>query len=74
MTSNKATLKDEDGSSSDWLELHNAGTTPLSLAVRGGSDWVASFTWRGAGRGGGFVLLSCQNLAHGVCRDCHPSL
>lgn len=36
MTSNKQTLKDEDGDSPDWLELHNTGPGAVPLAVRGG--------------------------------------
>ncbi|MBI3416104.1 MAG: lamin tail domain-containing protein [Verrucomicrobia bacterium] len=31
MADNKRTLHDEDGDSSDWIELFNAGTTPASL-------------------------------------------
>ena len=31
MAANKSTLLDEDGVSSDWLELYNAGTTNVSL-------------------------------------------
>lgn len=34
MTANKQALKDEDGSSSDWVELHNTGTDTVSLGVR----------------------------------------
>lgn len=34
-SSNKNTLRDEDGASSDWIELANLGTTPVNLAVRG---------------------------------------
>lgn len=33
MTSNKATIKDEDGSSPDWIELHNVGSSAVSLTV-----------------------------------------
>lgn len=32
-SSNKNTLVDEDGDSSDWVELHNLGTQTISLAV-----------------------------------------
>ena len=34
MTDNKATIKDEDGASPDWVELHNTGSSAVSLAVR----------------------------------------
>lgn len=47
MTSNKQTLKDEDGASPDWVELYNRGPGAVSLAVRGG----------GSGRG---RLAGCQ--------------
>jgi hypothetical protein len=32
MASNRRTLNDEDGDQSDWIELHNAGTSPVDLA------------------------------------------
>ncbi|KAL4445750.1 hypothetical protein ABPG77_008949 [Micractinium sp. CCAP 211/92] len=32
MTENKATIKDEDGSTPDWIELHNTGSSAVSLA------------------------------------------
>jgi len=32
LASNKAGLKDEDGDYSDWIELHNGGSTPVDLA------------------------------------------
>lgn len=35
-TSNKITVKDEDGAASDWLELFNGGASTVSLAVGGG--------------------------------------
>lgn len=35
-TSNKITIKDEDGTASDWLELFNSGSSTVSLAVSGG--------------------------------------
>jgi len=31
MASNSGTLDDEDGQSSDWVELYNAGDTALNL-------------------------------------------
>ena len=31
MASNKATLVDEDGDESDWIEIYNPGTTPINL-------------------------------------------
>lgn len=38
VTSNGATLRDEDGDSPDWFELYNAGGFPASLAGWGLSD------------------------------------
>lgn len=35
MVSNKQTVKDEDGTSPDWLELYNRGPGAVSLSVRG---------------------------------------
>lgn len=32
MADNDDTLNDDDGDSSDWIEIHNAGTTPIGLA------------------------------------------
>src|SRR5262245_43398563 len=32
MASNKTTLTDRDGSYSDWVEIHNPDTEPVSLA------------------------------------------
>lgn len=40
MTDNKATIKDEDGASPDWIELHNVGGSAVSLAV----SWAALCT------------------------------
>lgn len=38
MSSNVLTLADEDGDFEDWVELHNTGATPVSLAGYGLSD------------------------------------
>ena len=32
MATNRDTLKDEDGDSSDWIEIHNPSDTPINLA------------------------------------------
>jgi hypothetical protein len=46
MASNTFTLADEDGDYEDWIELHNAGEDPLSLAGFGLSDNpLAPFRW-----------------------------
>lgn len=37
-SSNESTVFDEDGDASDWIELHNRGTEPVSLAGWGLSD------------------------------------
>src|SRR5262245_13829826 len=60
MTSNRRTLLDENGDSSDWIELYNAGPTPVSLAGHGLSDDPAlPFKWafRDAAIGPGSFLL-----------------
>lgn len=57
MTDNKATIKDEDGSTPDWIELHNTGSSAVSLAVSQGgalhpnlpSDFALVPTQLGAG-------------------------
>ena len=41
MSSNGHTLLDENGDSTDWIELYNAGATPLSVAGYGLSDDAA---------------------------------
>ena len=32
MADNETTIADEDGAFSDWIEIHNPDTTPVSLA------------------------------------------
>lgn len=51
-TSNKITVKDEDGAASDWLELFNGGASTVSLAVGGGEERQAA----GSGMAGGGSL------------------
>lgn len=47
MSSNGATLADENGDSPDWIELYNAGPAALDLAGYGLSDDAgAPFKWR----------------------------
>ncbi len=61
MSSNGHTLLDENGDSSDWIELYNAGATRVSLAGFGLSDDPASpfqWTFRDAAiEPGGFLLV-----------------
>ena len=46
VASNHAGLVDEDGESSDWLELVNAGTAPVALAGWGlSNDAAVPFLW-----------------------------
>ena len=46
MTANSRTLLDENGDSSDWIELYNPGASPVSLAGYGLSDDPAlPFKW-----------------------------
>lgn len=46
VASNSSTLVDEDGDSSDWIELHNPGSIPVNLAGFGISDNIAQpFRW-----------------------------
>ena len=44
LASNDETLLDEDGDPSDWIELHNPGSSPLSLAGYFLSDDVTDLT------------------------------
>src|SRR6185503_7157109 len=61
MTSNTRTVLDENGDTSDWIELYNAGAAPVSLAGYGLSDDADlpfKCTFRNAEIGaGGFLLL-----------------
>ncbi len=64
-TSNKATVKDEDGASPDWLELYNTGTATVSLAVGaqaggGGKHGVA-----------GRCQLACPPAFLAACNAAH---
>ncbi|HZK24357.1 MAG TPA: CotH kinase family protein [Oscillospiraceae bacterium] len=46
-TMNRSTLHDEDGDFTDWIELYNAGTSPIDLAGFGLSDQEAEpFRWK----------------------------
>lgn len=62
MASNVATILDEDGEASDWLEIHNPSATPLNLVGWGLSDdpeepfkWV--FPANTMLRAGGYLLV-----------------
>src|SRR5438093_5991333 len=44
LASNKTGLRDEDGSYSDWIELYNAGGTPVNLAGWSLTDTAANLT------------------------------
>ena len=61
MTANTHTLLDENGDSSDWIELYNVDAAPISLAGYGLSDDAASpfkWTFRDAEIGpGGFLMV-----------------
>jgi hypothetical protein len=46
VASNSGTFRDEDGDSSDWLELLNTGSQPVSLLDWGLSDSSSPFKWR----------------------------
>jgi len=46
MASNGTSIRDEDGDSSDWLELVNLGSQPVSLLNWGLSDSGSPFKWR----------------------------
>lgn len=46
MASNQTTIADDDGDFSDWIELHNAGETPVNLLGYGLSDnFNNAFKW-----------------------------
>ena len=45
MTSNGATLRDEDGASSDWIELYNSGDAPIDIDGYGLSDNADPLAW-----------------------------
>ena len=53
MADNNATLADEDGDYSDWLEVHNTGTSGLSLLgwklQDSGNEWTFPDVWLGSG-------------------------
>jgi hypothetical protein len=62
MASNGATIADEDGDYEDWIELHNYGDAPVSLAGWGLSDNAGNpFKWTFSGSTvlapGGFFLV-----------------
>ena len=47
MAANNGVVQDEDGDNSDWIEIHNAGTTALSLGNWCLTDTAANLTrWR----------------------------
>ncbi|MGA1266826.1 MAG: CotH kinase family protein [Phycisphaerales bacterium] len=46
LASNGTSIRDEDGDSSDWLELVNLGSQPVSLLNWGLSDSGNPFKWR----------------------------
>lgn len=45
MSSNSATIRDEDGESSDWVEIHNRGPTEVQLEGHGLSDDDDPLKW-----------------------------
>ena len=45
MSSNGATLLDEDGLSADWIEIHNPGSSSVQLEGHGLSDSTDPFKW-----------------------------
>ena len=79
MSSNGHTLLDENGDSSDWIELYNAGAAPVSLAGYGLSDDPAlpfKWTFRDAAIGpGGFLLVfaSGKDRQPGVVGPTNPA-
>src|SRR5262245_16608028 len=78
MTSNTRTVLDENGDSSDWLELYNAGPTSVSLAGYGLSDDPAfpfKWTFRDAAIGPGsflFVFASGKDRQPGASPPTNP--
>src|SRR6266516_3148226 len=79
MSSNRHTLLDENGDSTDWIELYNAGAAPVSVAGYGLSDDAASpfkWTFRDAAIGPGRLLLvfaSGKDLQPGVVAPTNPA-
>src|SRR6266705_3495851 len=79
MSSNRHTLLDENGDSSDWIELYNAGATPVGFAGYGLSDDAASpfkWTFRDAAIGPGRFLLvfaSGKDRQPGVIAPTNPA-
>lgn len=45
MASNGQTIRDEDGQSPDWIEIHNPGSSPLDLGGYGLTDGADPFRW-----------------------------
>lgn len=71
-SSNKQTIKDEDGASPDWLELFNSGTDAVSLAVRGTSwalrpDLGAPLRARGTRGACTSACMGCRQLSLCPC-------
>ena len=79
ITSNTHTLLDENGDSSDWIELYNASGAPVSLAgYRLSDDAALPFKWtfRDAAIGpGGFLLVfaSGKDRQPGVVGPTNPA-
>src|SRR5437867_4663546 len=79
MSSNRHTLLDENGDSTDWIELYNAGAAPVSVAGYGLSDDAASpfkWTFRDAAIGPGRFLLvfaSGKDRQPGVVAPTNPA-
>ncbi|MFT4546726.1 MAG: hypothetical protein ACI9MB_000670 [Verrucomicrobiales bacterium] len=65
MASNQDALTDEDGNTSDWLELFNSGTTPIDLDGWYLTDDAALLTkWQIPGvtlNGGQFIVIFASN-------------
>src|SRR6266550_5040709 len=79
MTSNTHTLPDENGDSTDWIELYNAGAAPVSIAGYGLSDDPAipfKWTFRDAAiEPGGFLMVfaSGKDRQPGVVAPTNPA-
>lgn len=65
MADNKATLADEDGTFSDWVEIHNAGGAPVSLNGWHLTDNAGNLTkWRFPATNiaaGGYLVVWASN-------------
>ena len=64
MSANQGTLLDENGDSSDWLELYNAGNTEVNLAGWALSDSTNAWKWSfnsGVIAPQGFLLVFASN-------------